>query len=238
MNQSRATRPDRQEPGGRLSRLGRASIRITETLELDAVLKGVVDGACSLTGARHGGAAVLDDAGELEAFVTAGLTPEEHRLVVDLPGGLEFFTYLNQLQEPLRVSDFSAYTKAAGLPEIAPPLGPVGAYMCAPIRHLGRRVGNIYLSGKGGNTGFTGEDEGILMLFASQAALAIGNARRYREEQRARADLETLVNTSPVGVVVFDAGTVGVSWINREALRIVDGLRNPDQSTEQLRPRP
>ena len=71
-------------------------------------------------------------------------------------------------------------------------------------------------------------------MFASQAALVIANARRYREEQRARADLETLVNTSPVGVVVFDAGTVVPSLINREALRIVNGLRNPDQSPEQL----
>ena len=36
-------------------------------------------------------------------------------------------------------------------------------------------------------------------MFASQAALVIANARRYREEQRARADLEALVNTSPDG---------------------------------------
>ena len=42
-------------------------------------------------------------------------------------------------------------------------------------------------------------------MFASQAALVIANARRHRDEQRARADLETLVNTTPVGVLVFDA---------------------------------
>ena len=42
-------------------------------------------------------------------------------------------------------------------------------------------------------------------MFASQAALVIANARRHREEQRTRADLETLVNTTPVGVMVFDA---------------------------------
>ena len=45
------------------------------------------------------------------------------------------------------------------------------------------------------------------MLFASQAAAAIANARSHRDEQRARADLEALVETSPVGVVVFDART-------------------------------
>ena len=35
-------------------------------------------------------------------------------------------------------------------------------------------------------------------MFASQAAMAIANARGHREEQRARAGLETLVNTCPV----------------------------------------
>ena len=71
-------------------------------------------------------------------------------------------------------------------------------------------------------------------MFASQAAMVIANARRHREERRARTDLETLVDTSPVGVVVFDAGTGAPVSFNREATRIVDGLRDEDQSPEQL----
>ena len=51
--------------------------------------------------------------------------------------------------------------------------------------------------------------------------------------RKAKADLETLIDTSPVGVVVFDVGTASVSF-NQEARRIVDGLRNPDQVPEQL----
>ena len=47
------------------------------------------DWAGSLTGARHGGPSVLNDAGEQEAFVDSGLTMEEHHLVVKLPGGLD-----------------------------------------------------------------------------------------------------------------------------------------------------
>ena len=234
MNQTGEPEQDQPEPGDRLSRMSQASLRITGTLDLDTVLRGVVDGACSLTGARHGGITVLDEDGQLQAFITAGLTPEEHELFVNLPGGPEFFEYLSQAPEPLRLSDFSGYTRALGLPEIGPPLGPVGAFLGAPIRHLGRRVGNLYLSQKEGGREFTPEDEGLLALFTSQAALAIANARRYREEQRARAGLEALVNTAPVGVVVFDARTGAPLSLNREARRIVDGLRNPDQSPEQL----
>jgi len=214
--------------------MSRASIRITETLDLNAVLQGVVDGACLLTGARRGGITVLDDGGGAPVFVTSGLTAEEHRLLFELPGGPKFFEHLSGLADPLRVGDFSGYIRGLGLPEVGPPLGPVGAFLGSPIRYLGRRVGNLYLSDKEGDAEFTPEDEGMLALFASQAALAIANARRYREEQRAKADLETLVNTSPVGVVVFAAGTGELLSINREALRIVDGLRSPDQSPEQL----
>ena len=71
-------------------------------------------------------------------------------------------------------------------------------------------------------------------MFASQASMVIANARRYREEQRARNDLETLINISPVGVAVFDAKTGAPVSFNREAVRIVDSLRDPDQPPEQL----
>ena len=134
----------------RLSRLSQASLRITEDLDLDAVLQGVADGARSLTGARISGITVLDDGGGLLDFITSGMSPEEHRLFVDLPGGLEFFAYLSQLPEPLRLADFSAFTSSLGLPEIGPPLGPVGSFLCAPIRLRGQRVGNLYLSDKQG----------------------------------------------------------------------------------------
>ena len=218
----------------RLSGLSEAGVRITEDLDLDTVLQEVVDAARSLTGARISGLTILDEAGELMSFITSGMTAEEHQRFVDLPGGPEFFAYLSSLPEPLRVADFSASTTALGLPEIGPPLGPVQGFLGAPIRHRGRHIGNLYLSDKEGGLEFTQEDEDTLLMFASQAAMAIANARRYREEQRARADLETLVNTCPVGVVVFDAKTGAPASLNREARRIVDGLRNPDQSAEQL----
>ena len=71
-------------------------------------------------------------------------------------------------------------------------------------------------------------------MFAAQAALVIANDRTHREERRARADLETLVNTSPVGVAVFDAKTGEMASFNREILRNVDGLREEGQPAEDL----
>ena len=81
---------------------------------------------------------------------------------------------------------------------------------------------------------FTDEDEEILVLFASQAATAIANARIHRKEQQMRANLETLIETSPVGVVVFDVRTLRPMSFNQEARRIVEGLRIPGRPVEQL----
>ena len=218
----------------RLSRLSEASLHITEDLDLDAVLQGVLDGARSLTGARMGGVTILDDSGQLQDFITSGLTDEDHQRFVNLPGGPEFFAYLSSLPEPLRLADFSAHTTALGLPEIGPPLGPVGSFLGAPIRLRGARAGNLYLSDKEGGGEFTQDDEETLAMFASHAAMAIANARRHREEQRAKAYLETLIDTSPVGVVVFNAVNGVPVSLNREGRRLVDGLTNPGQTAEQL----
>ena len=119
------------------------------------------------------------------------------------------------------------------MPEFLPSV-PVTSLMVAPIRHHGVGVGTIYLTHGEEGGEFTREDEETVVLFASQAAMAIANARRHREERRARADLETLIDTSPIGVVVFDAATGAPKSFNREAHRIVDSLRNPDQSPEGL----
>ena len=218
----------------RLSRLSQASLRINESLDFDTVLQGVLDSACSLTGARYGVITLLDESGQVQDFVTCGLTAEEHRRFTDLPEGMMFFQYLSNIQEPLRLRDFHSHIRSLGLPEFQPPMAvstPL-PFLAAPIRHLGESVGAFYVGEK--DVEFTPEDEETLVMFASQAALVIANARRHRDEQRARADLETLVNTTPVGVLVFDAKTGGVTSVNREARRIVSGLHMPDGSAEEL----
>ena len=231
-----ADEPQREiaELRDRLSRLSQASLRINESLDFDTVLQGVLDSACSLTGARYGVITLLDESGKVQDFVTSGLTPEEHRRFTELPEGMMFFQYLSNIQEPLRLRDFHSHIRSLGLPEFQPPMAvstPL-PFLAAPIRHLGESVGAFYVGEK--DVEFTPEDEETLVMFASQAALVIANARRHRDEQRTRADLETLVNTTPVGVMVFDAGTGEVRSINREARRIVSDLCAPDGTAEQL----
>ena len=220
----------------RLSRLSEASLRINESLDFDTVLQGVLDSARSLTDARYGVITLLDVSGGIQDFLSSGMTAEEAGQLWDLPDGMRLFEYLNGISEPLRLPDLLGHIRSLGLPELRPPLpvGPAVSFLAAPVLHRDERVGNVYLAEKESREEFTREDEETLVMFASQAALVIANARRHRDEQRARADLETLINTSPVGVVVFDARTGAPVSVNRETRRIVEGLRTPDQPPEQL----
>ena len=215
----------------RISTLSAAILRISASLDLDTVLREVVDSARALTGARYGMIATVDERGAILEFIAPGLTPEERRHIGQWPHGYPFFEHLRDLPGALRLADLPAYARSLGYSE---ELTLSKTLQAMPMRHRGVHVGNFFLGEKAGGQAFTGEDEEVLVLFASQAATAIAHARAHRDEQRARADLEALVDTSPIGVVVFDARTGRPVSFNREAKRIVGGLRSGDSPTEQL----
>ena len=215
----------------RISALSAASLRISASLDLETVLNEVVESARALTGARYGAIATIDEDGAPQDFVTSGFTAEEHRNMVEWPDGPRLFEYFRDLPGPLRIPDVPAYIRSLGF---SPDRLPSKTFQGTPMRHRGVHVGNFYLVEKEGGESFTDEDEELLVLFAAQAATAIAHARTYRAERRARADLEALIETSPVGVVVFDARTGALVSLNREATRIVKSLCGPGQSAEQL----
>ncbi len=219
----------------RLTRLSQASRRINETLDFDTVLQGVLDSARSLTAARYGVMTLLDDVGWVQDFLSSGLTGEESEQLWLMPDGLGIFKSLTNITEPLRLPDLAEHVRALGFAEFSIPLPvEIFRFMAAPMFHRGVRVGHVFVGDKEGGEEFSRADEETLVMFASQAALVIANARRHREERRARADLETLIDTSPVGVVVLDALTGAPKSLNREARRIADSLRDSGQPPEML----
>ena len=219
----------------RLSRLSRASLRINESLDVEAALQGVLDGARSVTGAAYALITTLDESGGVEDHLVAGISAADAERLWQDPKGPRLFKYMNALSGSLRLGGrgLEDLTKSIGLDEFRTPVR-VTAFMAAPIFHQGVRVGNIYVGSDQSDREFTQEDEETLVMFASQAAQVIANARRHRDEKRARAGLETLIDTSPVGVAVFDVGKGAPATFNREAARIVDGLRDPEQPPEDL----
>ena len=215
----------------RISRLSAAVQHVSASLDLDTVLDEVVESARALTGARYGIITTIDDAGQPVDFTSSGITAEVHRRLAEWPDGPALFAHFRDLPGPLRVPDLTAYVESLGFSLDSLPCK---TFQGTPMRYRGAYVGSFFLAEKEGGEEFTSEDEEILGLLASNAATAIANARTHRAEQRARADLEALVETTPVGVVVFEAMTGNLVSLNREAKRIVESLRMPGRTAEQL----
>src|SRR5690606_13050050 len=139
--------------------------------------------------------------------------------------GLGILGLLQELQEPLRLADLTSHPRSVGFPPNHPPMR---TFLGVPIRHEGESLGNLYLTEKANGAEFAPEDETLLVLLAAQAALAIRNARRHQEvaQQRAQAEaerrrLQTVVESSPAGLLLVDAVSREVALVNREAERIV-----------------
>ncbi|MDE0146853.1 MAG: response regulator [Rhodospirillaceae bacterium] len=215
----------------RISALSSAVLRINASLDVATVLQEAVDSARALTGARYGLIATTDEEGEVQDFVSSGFTDAEHREFVEWSDGPRLFAHLRDLPGPIRLADLPAFVRSLGF---SPDLMRSKTFQGTPMRHRGKQVGNFFLAEKEAAPEFTEEDEEVLVLFAAQAATAIANARAHRDERQARADLEALVETSPVGVVVFDARSGRPVLVNREARRIVEGVRTAGRPVEEL----
>ena len=232
MSVSEPDAPDSAAPvEGASASLRAAILRVSATLDLDALLREVIESARALTGARLGVIAVVDEAGKSVGYHFSGLDPDEERRLVAWPDSPRLFEHLRGLPGPSRSTDLADYVRSLG---IEPPAAFARTFMGMPMRHGGVDAGIFFLAEKADGREFDDADEAVLSVFAAQAAAAVANARAHRAERRARADLEALVETSPVGVVRFDAATGELLSLNREARRLVEVLRTPGHPTEQL----
>ena len=228
------TQPGETAPAARserVSELSAAILRISASLDVKTVLQEAVDSASALTDARYGFVVTVDGSGTAVEVVSSGFTDEEHRQLTGWTDGPKLFERLRDLPGPIRLSDLPEFVRALGF---SPELMRSNTFQGMPMRHGENYIGHFFLAEKHGEAEFTAGDEEVMVLFAAQAATAIANARAHRDERRARTHLEALVETSPVGVVVMDAGTGAPASINREARRIVEGLRDPGRPAEEL----
>ena len=230
MKEGNPPRADSDWSRERLSSLVEAIRRISEDLEFDVVLPQIADSARSLTGASFGLITAVDDSGDVQDLVISGLSPGEQQAMRSAyDRGTETFRYLSSLPEPLRVRDFGAHATSVGIAGFMPSVGP---FMATRIRVRDKQLGNIFIGKEPPGEEFTSEDEETLKMFANQAAVAITNAHRYGEERGAKAGLEALINTSPIGMLVLDPQASNSVTANREACRIL-GLP-PDRPVEHL----
>jgi two-component system, NarL family, sensor histidine kinase DevS len=174
----------------RLRALVEANVALTAELSLDAVLQRLIEAAAELTGAGYAALGVIDRSGSgLERFLTTGIDEETRVAIGDLPRGRGILGVLINEAVPLRLHDLGEDPRSVGFPPNHPPMR---TFLGVPIHLRGVAFGNLYLTEKEGGEDFTGEDQELVSLLASQAAVAIENAHLYEAATGWSKQLESL----------------------------------------------
>jgi signal transduction histidine kinase len=165
---------------------------VLEQLDIELVLKRVLDAARDLTGARYAALGVLDETrGELSRFLTLGIDEQTRRVIGPLPTGRGVLGELIRTPAPLRIADVGSHPYSYGFPVGHPPMN---SFLGVPIAVDGQPYGNLYLTEKQGAAEFSEEDEQAAVLLAGFAGLAIDHARRFSGSEAKRAQLQQTVH--------------------------------------------
>jgi GAF domain-containing protein len=173
-----------------LEALNNAAISLITELDLGVVLQKVVDLSRELVLSRFGALGVINEDGNgFEQFITSGIPAEERWAIGAGPIGKGIFGVLIDEGEPMILNDIKSHEAHSGFPEKHPHMK---SLLGVPIKTKGKVIGDIYLADKihpqdksgGRSAPFTEEDQKILEMFATQAAIAIENAKLYRQIQQ------------------------------------------------------
>ncbi|GAA2791474.1 GAF domain-containing sensor histidine kinase [Streptomyces showdoensis] len=147
-------------------------------LELHSTLDRICETAAELADARYAAIGVVDEEGDgLSDFVTYGVGDEVARRIGRRPDGhAGLLGALIRDPQTIRLADLSADPRAAGFPPGHPPMR---TFLGVPIRVQGEIFGNLYLAEKNGGGEFNDYDVHMVRVLATEAGIAIGNARLY-----------------------------------------------------------
>lgn len=191
------------EDHARLRRLLDVGRSLVSELDSEAVLRRILEEARSLTAARYAALGVLDEHRQhLERFLTAGIEPEAHRAIGNLPQGRGVLGVLIEDPRPLRLPRVGAHPQSFGFPPAHPPMA---SFLGVPILIRGEAWGNLYLTEKQGAQEFTAEDEEAVVILAEWAGTAIENARLYERSELRRSESEQAVRSLEAARDVADA---------------------------------
>ncbi|KRC32902.1 MULTISPECIES: GAF domain-containing sensor histidine kinase [Oerskovia] len=157
-----------------------AVVAITSNLDLDTVLRRIVEAAMDLTGARYGALGVRDG-DRLGRFVPVGMEDSEVEAISHWPHGHGLLGEVIRHPHPLRVDKIEGYPAASGYPAGHPPMH---SFLGVPIQVRDSVYGNLYLTDKRDGSPFTQDDEAAVRALAAAAGVAVDNARLYEDGRR------------------------------------------------------
>ena len=189
------------------------SAEIARELDLGVLLGLIHRRAMELVGAEGGSLFLWDEATQrLMPQVWHGIPDSVGVLALGLGEGL--CGIVAERREGLMVNDYRAFRNAH--PRILADTT-VNAVLAEPLRFHDTLVGVIAVNHQAGGRSFSSEDQQILGVFATQAAIAIENARLYQDAGRQRREIEVVADLSQRLNASLDLDTV--------LQRVADGAR-------------
>ena len=203
----------------RLRLLVDAGISLSSELGLDALLQKIVETAAELTGARYAALGVVDPSGmRLERFRTTGIDAATRAAIGDEPVGRGILGAVIREGRPLRLTSIADDPRSVGFPPNHPPMS---TFLGVPVLLRGKTYGSLYLAERADGSDFTDVDEELTRLLASQAAVAVENARLHEASSRWLRQLESLneIGNAMAGQIELDPLLGIVAARLRELLR-------------------
>ncbi|MEV5889065.1 GAF domain-containing protein [Nonomuraea fuscirosea] len=180
----------------RVHALLEAVVSVGSDLDLETVLRRIVETATTPVDASYGALGVVGQENTLLQFIPVGPSEEEIARIEHWPHGLGLLGLLIKDARPLRLRRISDHPESYGFPPGHPPMG---TFLGVPIRVRDEVFGNLHLTEKRGGGEFDEEDEAVVIALATAAGVAVENARLYEESRSRETWLQASseVTTSP-----------------------------------------
>jgi PAS domain S-box-containing protein len=191
---------------------------VNSTLVLEDVLELVMRKAIEFMEAERGLIMLLDENGSLQTTSAYNLCKEEMLQ--------EEFKISSSVAARVAKTGMSIYASDAQQDERYANQRSVvelnlRSIMCVPVRIQEEVIGCIYLDNSSQARMFLKSDLYLFELYAQMVGTALHNARNYERVDRLQKFNASVVNTSPIGLVVVDAHG-RMAAINTAALEIFD----------------
>ncbi|MGW1072370.1 GAF domain-containing sensor histidine kinase [Streptomyces sp. NPDC002537] len=208
------------EMAARVPQLLEAMRSVGTGLELHTTLDRIAETAAELADAKYAAIGIIDSTGEgLADFITYGVTREQHERIGALPDGHRgLLGALIHQPAPVMLADLAADPRSAGFPPEHPPMR---NFLGVPIQVEGEIFGNLYLTEKRGGGEFSIADLHMVKILATEAGIAIGNARVHEEGRQRMRWIDGSVAVTTALLSASDAEDA-LSVVAEQARRLAD----------------
>ncbi len=213
-----ASEEDSSKTVADLKALLEVSMATNSSLVLDDILQIVMQKAVELMQAERGLVMLLDENNTLQVRSVYNLHKKDI-MEEDFKISRSITTQVASTGKSVYTSDALSderYASKQSIVELH-----LRSIMCVPLKVKDKVIGVIYLDNSNQAKMFLKSDLYLFELYAQMVSNALHNANQYNEQLSLKRYNESVVNKSPVGIVVIDAKG-RLATINSVALEIFD----------------